>query len=217
MSEVTKLYKVLNADGSCIYGIGSWHLPTCSADGTWAPGDWMTPISGPLVQCSNGYHAADGATQLLGVLGPAIYEAEYRGERLDVDRQVVVREARLLRRLAWDDRIARSFACDCAEHVLHLFEGQHSGDPRPRQAIVVARRYADGDATAAELAAAWDAAMAAMAAARAAAWTAASAAAMAAASAATWDAAWAATWDAAWAAEREWQAVRLAAYLEVTE
>ena len=47
----------------------------------------------------------------------------------------------------WDDRIARLFACDCAEHVLGVFEHWHIGDKRPRQAIVVARRYANGMAS----------------------------------------------------------------------
>jgi hypothetical protein len=72
------------------------------------------------------------------------------------------------------DREARLFACDCAENVLHLLE--------------VACRFANGEATAAELSAA-----------RAAAWNAAWDAADAA------DAAWAAAADA-WASWAAWAA-----------
>ena len=36
------------------------------------------------------------------------------------------------------------WAAACAEHVLHLFEGEVSADTRPRQAIDAARAWADG-------------------------------------------------------------------------
>lgn len=77
----------------------------------------------------------------------------------------------------------RHFAVDCAQAVEHLMK-----DKRSKDALVVARRYADGSATDEELdaarAAAWDAARAvAWAAARAAAWYAARASAGAAAKA----------------------------------
>lgn len=91
------------------------------------------------------------------------------------------------------DRIERLLACDYAEHVLHLFEAKHPTDLRPRQAIEVARRFAVGDATQEELAAAWAAAEAAAWAAAGAAWAA--------------EAAWAAAGDAG-DAEREWQTAR---------
>jgi len=112
------------------------------------------------------------------------------------------------------DRLAREFACDCAERVLPIFERQCPNDARPRTDIAVARRFAAGAATDAERAAAW--------AARAAAWDARAAARAAraaardagdaarAARAAARDAraaAWAAG-DAAWDAETSWQATR---------
>ena len=108
------------------------------------------------------------------------------------------------------DKVARLFAADCADRVLPLYEARVPGDPRPRQAVNVARRYALGEATAEELVAAGAAAGAA---ARAAAWAAAGAAARAAgrhaARVAAWGAAraaaraagrgaaWGAAWDAA--------------------
>jgi hypothetical protein len=104
--------------------------------------------------------------------------------------------------LAWttlsqDDSRLRLMACDFAEAVLIYVP---AGEDRPRRAIECARRFAAGDATRAEMAAAGDAAWAA-------ARDAAGAAARAAAGAAAWAAAgdaWAAAGDAAgataWAA-----------------
>ncbi|MDE1946260.1 MAG: hypothetical protein KGH93_03660, partial [Patescibacteria group bacterium] len=85
-----------------------------------------------------------------------------------------------------NERTARLCAVDCAERVLPIFEAAHPGDSRPREAIAVARRCADGLATVEEL----DAARAA---AESAAWYAAESAAE--------SAAWAAAESAAWAAE----------------
>jgi hypothetical protein len=110
-----------------------------------------------------------------------------------------------LRAVDGHEREIRLFAVECARRVQHLMT-----DQRSLNALDVAERFANGLATQAELAAAWDAARAAAgAAARDAAWAAARAAAWDAARAAAW-AAWdasAAARDTAWAAEREAQAV----------
>jgi len=214
-----RLFKVLNEDGTSYHGgYGAWSLPSDDA-----PGEWMPAIKGKLVACENGYHLCR-KQDLLEWLGPAIFKAEYRGERMDMDNKVVVREARLLQRLNWDQQVARLFACDCAERVLSLFEVEYPDDMRPRQAIEIARRYAIGDATDSELFTASAAASAATpvaagAAASAGAWAAARATAWAAAgdaARAAWDAARAArdaASDAAWdaASDAAWVAVRAAA------
>jgi hypothetical protein len=217
------IYKVLNQDGGCCHGgSGAWPLPTQREDGSWEPGAWLE-VTGELAPCENGLHLCDGEEQLLDWLGPAIFEAEYEGERIDAGNKIVVRMARLVCRIeAWNERGARMFACDCAERVLPLFEAKCPHDNRPRRAIEVARSYAAGTADEQELAAAraaawdaawaavWDAALAAAwAAARASAWDAARDAAWAAARDAARAVAWAAVRDAAWAFEREWQAERL--------
>jgi hypothetical protein len=122
-----------------------------------------------------------------------------------------------LRAVPEHDREWRLFAVWCARSVEHLMT-----DQRSRNAIDVAERFANGQATREELAAAWAAAWAAArAAARAAAWdaawdaarAAAWDAARAAARAAAWDAAWDAARDAAWDAARAaaWDAARAAA------
>lgn len=225
-----KLFKVLGKDGiSCHGGRGKWSLPH---DGK--PGEWMPPIEGKLVPCENGYHLCR-ESDLINWLNVTIFEAEYQGERIDCDDKIVVRVARLIHYLnTWNERTARLFACDCAEHVLHIFERDYLDDNRPRGAIKVARQFANGVATQEELDAARDAARDAVGgAARDAAWTAVRAAARdaardaarGAARDAAWDAARAAAWTAvggaAWGAardaEQEWQLAQLMKYLYPVE
>jgi hypothetical protein len=44
-----------------------------------------------------------------------------------------------------DHRLLASWAADCAGHVLQLFEAEQPADPRPRQAIELARAWARGE------------------------------------------------------------------------
>jgi hypothetical protein len=139
------LYKVTTQDGTALLGKGRWRK-----------GRWRS-VRGPLVPCRNGLHLCR-ADQLVYWLGPVIWEAEVDGEIIDAGDKVVARRARVIRRLdSWNERTARRFAADCAEDVLHLID-----DPEARLtcevAIHVARSYADGAASEAELAAAWGAA-----------------------------------------------------------
>ena len=177
-------YKVLNQGGACIYANGYWHLPKRG------PGEWM-PVVKDLEMCESGYHLCR-RKDLVGWLGPEIYEAEGRGKKLVGDDEVVFQQARLIRKLdTWNDRTARLFTCDCAERIVHLV-----GDERSVEAIKVARRYANGEATDKERAVAQDAARAARVA--------------RAARAVAQDA----VWEAAWEAERKWQTKRLFEYLD---
>ena len=139
-----KLYKVLHDD-----------MTSCNGgNATWEIGKWMPAVEGKLMPCDNGYHLCR-REDVIHWFGEAVFEAEYRGEIVESDTKVVVREARATKRLdTWNDRTARLFACDCAEHVLHLFEKQYPNDKRPREAIEVARQYANGEATKDELKAA---------------------------------------------------------------
>ena len=182
-----KLYKVLDAEGeSCNGGEATWSLPVKREDGTWQPGEWMPAIEGKLVPCKNGYHACR-TQDLVEWLGETIYRLEYRGELVEDDDKVVVREARLLKRYeSWTEQSARLFACWCVRNT-PLAGGKTTwdllNDPRSKTAVEVAERYANGEATSKELASA-SAAAAAWASAAAAAWASASAAAAAWASAA---------------------------------
>ena len=209
-----KFYKVLNVDGSCCHGgVGKWPLPV-----NGEPGAWMPPVQGELVPCENGYHVLK-FNQLVKWLGPAIVEVEIRGSLIEQKDKCVTREARTLRVLdAWNEKASRLFACDCAERVLHLFEAIYPNDARPRTAIKVARRFANGEATVKELVAARDAASHARDAASHAS-DAASFASYAAsfASYAASDAASHAASDAASYAEKEWQTSLLAGILGIEE
>jgi hypothetical protein len=42
---------------------------------------------------------------------------------------------------------AQRFSLECAERVLSLYEAQHPGDERPREALQTARRFVDGHST----------------------------------------------------------------------
>jgi hypothetical protein len=46
-----------------------------------------------------------------------------------------------------DHRLLAVWAADCAEHVLHHFEGARPGDERPRRAIDLGRAWARGEVT----------------------------------------------------------------------
>ena len=101
------------------------------------------------------------------------------------------------------EREIRLYACACAERVLPLFESKYPDNKCPRQAIEIARKFANGEVTKEELSSAC-----------AAAWGAAAGAADFLAGA-TWAAvgsAWAAgaTWAAARAARAAWAAARAA-------
>ena len=108
-----------------------------------------------------------------------------------------------LRTVEGYDREIRLYAVWCARQVQHLLK-----DQRSLNALDVAERYANGEATEAELTAARDDALYAVcdadSAARSVAWAARSAA-----MDATWDAARAAAWDAARAAGAAWDTARV--------
>jgi len=52
------------------------------------------------------------------------------------------------------EKRARLFACDFAERVLPIYEAKYPDDKRPRKAIAVSRKFANGEATINELSAA---------------------------------------------------------------
>lgn len=149
-----KLYKSLDKDGKGPYSGMAWSLPREE------PGDWMPPVEGKLEVCLNGYHLC-ARDQLVEWIDARVFEAEYRGERLDEGDKIVVREARLLREITvWDERTQQLFACDRAEHALPYTEMKYPNNIWPRQALEVARRHANGEITEKELDAALDGARA---------------------------------------------------------
>ena len=208
----TVFYKITGPKGEAIHGgTGRWPLPET--------GKWRS-VRGKLVACQRGLHVVT-AEQLppWAALDAVVWEVETAGDVIDAGDKHVARKARLVRKVGTlDRRTLVTFAADCAERVLPIFEKKYPEDDRPRKAIEMLRRWLAGEASESELRAAADAAFDARAyAARAyAAEASRAAAAAAAADAAAADAAYAAASAAAAAyaaasraKEQEWQGARL--------
>ena len=153
-AEKIKYYKVLGKDGQpCNGGSGKWHLPE-----NGQPGHWMPKIEN-IIPCVRGYHLCRGE-DLIFWINTEIYEAEGNGEFIrHGNTKDVFPEARLIKKItAWNEKNARLFAADCAEHVLPIFEKQYPNDDRPRKAIYAARDFATGKISEKELMEAADAA-----------------------------------------------------------
>ena len=140
----------------------------------------------------------DGWTKLLAHLGKTSADDEPLDLLTVLDSNGLDDALWVLDMTKCDQRLSRHFSAWCAEQVLPIFERERPNDPRPRNAISVAR---DDGATDQERAAARDTARDAGAdagaAAGAAAWAASYSAVRAAARAAAWAAAGAAARDAA--------------------
>ncbi len=183
-----KLYKFLNEEGLSTFQDFGWSLPKGKR-----PGKWMPKIKGELVECARGYHLCR-PKDLMEWLAPSLYEVEFFGEMLEAESKVVVREARLVRRVDEWERIARLFGTDCSAKVLPIFEERVPGDYRPRIAISVARMFVEGRATPDERSAAYSAAYSA-------------------AHSVADSAAYSSAYSSAYSAARSWQTTRLLKYL----
>ena len=152
------LYKWLTADRESPYQHTAWPVHVKA---------W-TPKATPVI-CQSGWHAVEYG-QIVGHLNYScrdLWVVEGRGASVEGQGKVAFESMRLIERMATvSDEVFRLVACDIAESVLPIFEAQHPGDNRPREAIEVARRFAVGDATVKDMrAAATDAAATAAAAA----------------------------------------------------
>jgi hypothetical protein len=152
------------------------------------PGYIYTTIGG-LKLCESGLHASVCAIDAIKYApGPVVCRVRCSGEIIDGGDKIVCRNREVLW-MANADSILRLIATECVRKT-PLHDGRTVWDlltdPRSRNAVEVAEKFAHGKATREELAAA-----------RAAAWDAARAAARAAA----WDAARAAASAAAWAVQ----------------
>ena len=142
-----KYYKFLTEDNRGEYSGYDYtpYLPKGSE-----PGEWLPEISiENLKECADGYHACKPA-QLLYWINAQLYEVELSGKIIDSDSKSYAQRMRFVRKVeTWNEKTAQQFNIWCAEQVI------------PSEMIEVARRYTNGEATDAELAAAWVAALAA--------------------------------------------------------
>ena len=181
-----KAYHFLKADMTA--GMGN--------EPAWKVGEERT-VTRVIKLCERGYHHSPSWYDALGYApGPMACIVEVSDPVESDDTKGVSRTRKLVAARNVEHTI-RLWVCDCAERaLLREREAGREPDLRSWRAIEVARRFANGAATAEELdaarAAAWDAARDARAAAREAVWDA-------------WDAAG----DAACPDEVEWQRSRL--------
>jgi hypothetical protein len=128
-------------------------------------GEWKRHLDpAKLEPCEYGYHYVTGV-DVFEWLHEDLYVAEACPDHppIDGDHKHVTCRLRIVRPVPnWDGRTRRLFAADCAESAL-LTERVCGREPDPRswEAVSMARRYADGDATDVELQAAYTAAEAA--------------------------------------------------------
>jgi len=182
-------------------------------------GKW-TQRTAPVL-CISGWHGVEERhvlNHLPSQLGAELWEIEIKGKRVDGEDKFAAEQMRLVHHLgSTTAKNLRLFSSDVAEDVIDLFEVKYPDDNRPRNAIEVARRFANGEVSTEEMAAARAAAWGAAGDAGAAAGYAGAAAGYARDAArdaargaarvgagyardAAWAAAWGAAWDAACAA-----------------
>jgi hypothetical protein len=129
-----KTYKFL-ASGA-IGPMSSFHWPEPHEG---APGAWVE-VEGPLELCARGTHVCR-PYDLSHWLHEELWEIEVGGDRIESIDCLVVRRARLSRRIdAWHEGGAARFATACAEHAAEVAERAPNGVP------AVVREYLD-DAT----------------------------------------------------------------------
>ena len=138
------LFKLLGENGEAFQGgHGHWPLPTQQEDGSWKPGNWLK-VYGPLEICLNGLHLCS-AEYITKWSSPSLYIAEYAkdAEVINGGDKLCGNKARLLRLVeTWNNRTLRIFATRCARRAWHLLRGDDE-----KEAVNIARKYADGEAT----------------------------------------------------------------------
>lgn len=143
-----EMYKFLQDDGkdeTC-----AWPLPEQSDNG-WEPGEWVT-LPYKVVDPSRLWSRLRlyPAEWVGHHMGSKLYVAEFDPNtepiRAAVDHGYAGLRARLLRPVStWNPRTQRILATRCVRRVWHLLP------PRGKDLVKVARSFADGEATAAEL------------------------------------------------------------------
>jgi hypothetical protein len=129
----------------------------------WVIGEWQKlNNTTPLELCSNGFHASKNALDSLGyVFGSRWFHCEARGKILRDSDKFCATEMRITKEIP--ELLLRTFAYECALHVLSIYEKYYPKDKRVRECLEAMKRYLDAptDEHKQEMAAARDAAWAA--------------------------------------------------------
>jgi hypothetical protein len=110
-------YKFLASGGVSPVSGMAWPPPSAAAPGAWVE------VSGPLGVCSCGVHVCRAA-DLAHWLNDELWELEASGDELPGVDCLVVRKARLLRRIdAWSDGGAGRFTAASIAHAAEIVSG----------------------------------------------------------------------------------------------
>jgi hypothetical protein len=123
---------------------------------SWRVGEWNT-VSGALVCCSNGLHAAwTPRDSLRNVCGRRWFVSEARGEIVEQGDKFAASEMRLVKEIPV--AVLQRFALWCAEDCVQYYEDRFPEDEMVAECIQAAGDYLDGRIDAGELAKKRDAA-----------------------------------------------------------
>jgi hypothetical protein len=106
-----RYYKILDKNGWSPIANYKWYLPTRKE----RPGKWMPKVE-TLQMCSSGYHVCKKPLHILQWGGDlagneaAVFEAEIRGKKVEGATKVVAQQARLLKKLDFSSKDARSLS-----------------------------------------------------------------------------------------------------------
>jgi hypothetical protein len=136
----TRTYKFLAKDGTAPLSGFRWPGPQGAA-----PGDWVE-ADGPLELCRSGVHVCR-PLDLPYWLHDELWETEVGGEELDGIDCLVVRRARLVRRIdSWHLGGAARFAEACLEHATQQVDaGSERAGATPRAYLEDAAQSARSD------------------------------------------------------------------------
>ena len=109
---------------------------------SWKVGEW-NKISGKIVPCSNGLHAAlTPRDSLRNVYGQRWFISEARGEIVKQDNKFAVSEMRIVKEIP--KIVLQRFAIWCADGSLKYYEKKYAKDTRAIDCIQAAKDYLDG-------------------------------------------------------------------------
>ena len=108
---------------------------------SWKVGEW-NKISGKIVPCSNGLHAAlTPRDSLRNVYGQRWFISEARGEIVKQDNKFAVSEMRIVEEIP--KIVLQRFAIWCADSSLEYYEKKYAKDTRAIDCIQAAKDYLD--------------------------------------------------------------------------
>jgi len=109
---------------------------------SWKIGEW-NKVSGKIVCCSNGLHAAlTPRDSIRNVYGQRWFISEARGEIVKQDNKFAASEMRIVEEIP--KIVLQRFAIWCAKDSLKYFEKKYPKDTRASDCIQAAENYLDG-------------------------------------------------------------------------